>query len=264
MRSTRRFLFWLCGITIVHPFLPAAWGHFGILVPVQPAERRGEPVVLRYYTGHPFECELTDTPAPAKAQVILPDGKTRVDLKVEAQQVDDFTGGQVTVQTLTFTPTERGDHLVVVTSPLAFDEHAGGFVQDELKVLVRVQVQKGWDNPAGQRIELLPLTRPYGLRPGFAFKAQARLNGKPIADAEVEIEKLNPTPPEIIPEDDALVTQTVKTDVNGYVVCTLAEPGWWGMMVTAEDGRQERDGKQWPIIRRAIMWVYVDEVRSEK
>lgn len=254
----RRFLFWLGGITIVNCFLPTAWGHFGILIPRQRAVRRGEPVVLRYSTGHPFECELTDTPTPAKAQVIPPDGEARIDLKVEPRRVDDRAGGQVTIQRLTFTPAERGDHWVVVTSPLAFDEHAGGFVQDELKVLVRVQVRKGWDLPAGQRIELLPLTRPYGLRAGFAFKAQALLNGKPLADADVEIEKMNPNPPRKIPEDDALITQTAKTDANGYVLCTLDEVGWWGIMLATEDGTWDKDGKSWPIIRRAVLWVYVE------
>jgi cobalt/nickel transport protein len=258
--SNTRFLFCLLGITIVQLLLPlAVQGHFGILVPETPAVRRGEPVTLRYSTGHPFECQLVDTQAPEKVQVLLPDGKTRLDIKPQPKQVDDGQAGKVTVQTLTFTPAERGDHRVVVTTPLHFDEHAGGFVQDELQVLVRVQVSRGWDIPVGQMLELVPLTRPYGLKPGFAFKAQARLKGKPLADAQVEIEKLNPTPPREVPEDDALVTQVAKTDLNGYVICTLDDPGWWGMMVTAQDGTKEKDGKQWPIVRRGILWVWVEE-----
>lgn len=256
--SGKRLFVGLVGITILQFFLPAARGHFGILVPEPSAVRRGEAVTVRYSTGHPFECQLVNTEPPAKAQVVLPDGRTRVDLKPQPAEVDDVQGGKVTVQTLTFTPTERGDHRVVVTTPLHFDEHAGGFVQDELQVLVRVQVAQGWDRPLGQTLELLPLTRPYGLKPGFAFKAQARLQGKPLADAEVEIERLNPVPPKDIPEDDALITQAARTDVNGYVVCTLDEPGWWGLMVTTEDGTKEKDGKAWPIIRRGILWVKVE------
>lgn len=258
MRDAKRLFIWIGGITIGSMFLPTAWGHFGILVPDSPVARRGEPITLRYSTGHPFECQIVDTVAPEKASVLLPDGKTRLDLKSEPKQVDNPEGGKVTVQTLTFTPAERGDHLVVVTTPLHFDEHAGGFVQDELKVLIRVQVQKGWDSVAGQGIELIPLTRPYGLKPGCVLKAQARLHGKPLADAEVEIERYNLVPPKSILEDEALVTQIAKTDVNGYVIATLDEPGWWGVMVTAEDGTKEKDGKAWPVVRRGIMWVYVE------
>lgn len=259
MRHRACFFVWLCGITIIPLFLRTADGHFGILLPEQAAVRRGEPVTLRYSTGHPYECQIVDTAAPEKAAVILPDGKTRVPLEARPVQVDGPEGGKITVQQLTFTPSERGDHWVVVTTPLHFDEHAGGFVQDELKALVRVQVQKGWDNASGQSIELLPLTRPYGLEPGHVFKAQARLKGKPLADAEVEIERYNAKPPQEIPEDEALITQAVKTDVNGYVVCTLDQPGWWGVMVTTEDGMREKDGKQWPVIRRGILWVKVEE-----
>lgn len=263
MTSARRFLFWLGGITILQFFLPAAWGHFGILVPEQPTARRGERVELRYSTGHPFECELADTPAPNKVQVILPDGKTRAEVKVEPRQVEDSGGGKVTVQVLTFTPAERGDHWVVVTGPLHFDEHAGGFVQDELKVLVRVQAQRGWDHPTQQAVELLPLTRPYGLKPGFAFKARALMHGKPLADTQVEIEKLNPTPPAEIPDDDALVTQVARTDSHGYVVCTLDESGWWGLMITTQDGSKDREGKTWPVLRRGILWVHVEDVNRK-
>jgi hypothetical protein len=89
-----------------------------------------------------------------------------------------------------------------------------------------------------------------------------RLEG--VADAEVEIERLNPSPPKDIPDDDALVTQVVKTDTNGYFTCTLDEPGWWGVMVSAHDGSKEKDGKSWPIVRRGILWVRVQEVRSAK
>lgn len=239
-------------------------GHFGILVPEKPAVRRGEPVTLRYFQGHPFECQIVDTEAPEKAEVLLPDGKTRVNLKVEPRRVAGGENGQVTIQTLTFTPSERGDHWVVVRTPLRFDEHAGGFVQDELKVLVRVQVQNGWENTAGQTLELIPLTRPYGLTPGFAFKTQVRLANKPLADANVEIERFNPEPPADVPEDEALVTQVVRTDVNGYGIATLDAPGWWGLMVTAEDGSREKDGKTWPIVRRGILWVHVEAPNAKK
>lgn len=259
MKNGFRFLFGLCGITIINIFLPAAGGHFGILLPEEASVRKGEGVGLRYFSGHPFECQIVDTQPPERVQAVSPGGQTRVGLKTEPKQVDNGEGGKVTVQTMTFNPSERGDHWVVVTSPPRFDEHAGGFVQDELKVLVRVQVTHGWENAVGQTLELVPLSRPYGLKPGHVFKVQARLDGKPLADAMVEIEKFNAKPPERLPEDEALITQVVRSDVNGYVTCTLDEAGWWGLMVTAQVGTREKDGKSWPVVRRGILWVHVEE-----
>lgn len=252
--------FFVAGIiTILNFVLPCARAHFSVLVPDSPAVRAGQEVTIRHYVGHPYECQIVDTREPEKVEVLLPDGQTRIDLRPEPEQVDNFEGGTVTIQTMRFTPSRRGDHLVLLKTPMRFDEHAGGFVQDEVKLILRVQVHQGWDNRADTPIELLPLTRPYGLEPGMAFKARAVLHGKPLVDAEVEIEKYHARPPERIPEDEALITRVVKTDVNGYIVVTLTEPGWWALNVQAEDGAKEKDGKRWPLIRRAQFWLYVSE-----
>jgi cobalt/nickel transport protein len=246
------------GITILFFFLPQAEAHFSILLPDGPAARRGQEVTVRYMKGHPYECQLIDTYGPQRVQLLLPDGRGRVELKAEPRSVVNPAGGKVTIQSITARPAERGDHLVLLTTPMEFDEHAGGFLQDEVKLILRVQATRGWANAAGTPIEIIPLTRPYGLEPGFAFKGQARLGGKPLADAEVQIEPWHAEPPREIPADDAFVTQVVRTDINGYFICTLSRPGWWGMSALAEDGRREKDGRQWPVIRRATLWVQVE------
>lgn len=262
--QTGRQLF-LCraSITIVVLVLTGpAWGHFSILVPEEPAVRAGQGAALLFCEGHPYECQWADTPKPERAEVLLPNGQ-RAPLAIEPRPAKDLDGKPITVHRLSFAPTERGDHLVLVTTPMHFDRHAGGFLQDDVKVDVRVQVQKGWDRAAGMTVELVPLTRPYGWRAGSVFVARAMFKGKPLADAEVEIEQFHPTPPKDIPEDDALITKVVKTDVNGYVICTLDEPGWWAIAVTAEDGTKTHEGKEYPVVRRGILWVKVEE-RSEK
>ncbi len=57
------------------------------------------------------------------------------------------------------------------------------FLEDSIKVVVHVQAQKGWDASAGDAIEIMPLTRPYGLQPGMVFQVQALWQQKPLAGA---------------------------------------------------------------------------------
>jgi hypothetical protein len=64
------------------------------------------------------------------------------------------------------------------------------FLQDSVKVVLHVQAQKGWDavaGLAGSGLELVPLTRPYGLQPGIAFQAQVLADGKPLLDPAPEL-----------------------------------------------------------------------------
>ncbi len=245
------------GITILTFLLPVpAFAHFAILVTDTPSVKVGQEAAFRFYNGHPYECEVVDTAAPERVLVIPPKGEP-VEIKASAGTLAKADGGKAAIHTFSYTPKVRGDHLVTVRTALAYDAHARAYVQDEVKLVLHVQTQEGWQQPAGASLELLPLTRPYGLEPGFVFKAQARLKGKPLADAEVEIEKFHAAPPKQIPDDEALITRTAITDMNGYVVCTLDEPGWWAIMVSTEDGRKAHEGKPVPILRRAQFWLKV-------
>jgi uncharacterized GH25 family protein len=61
------------------------------------------------------------------------------------------------------------------------------------------------------------------------------------------------------------MTLSLKTDENGVATCTLPEPGWWAITATRkfnqfqQPATQERDGKPYPIVERATLWVHVDD-----
>jgi cobalt/nickel transport protein len=142
------------------------------------------------------------------------------------------------------------------------------FFQDTVKVVVHVQGGKGWDDDFTDKLEfeMAPLTRPYGLQAGMVFQARALVNRNPVANALVEIERYNPVPPKDLPPDEH-ITRTAKTDPNGIVTCTLPDPGWWCIAAQCSGGTAERDGKSFPVRKRAILWVFVDEkmpVKSDK
>jgi hypothetical protein len=182
---------------------------------------------------------------------------------------------EVKAYELRFTPPERGDYVFVLRTPPIWMEEEGEFLQDTVKSVLHVQVQKGWDAAAGD-FELVPLTRPYGLRAGMVFQAETDIRSPLFVarqDLErkmdggkrmvVEIERYNTDPPKTLPPDEH-ITRTVRLDQNGVATTTLSEPGWWCLTVSRPQGTRMRDGKSYPLRQRATLWVYVDEpARSE-
>lgn len=223
---------------------PAA-AHFTTLIPEAPAAERGKPLNFLLFWGHPFERVIFDTPAPERLVALAPSGKVEA-LATEA------AGRERRVR---LTPRERGDHLVVARS--AVYEVEGERIRDHVKVVVHVLTQQGWDRAAGEPMEIVPLTRPYGLRPGVAFRAQVLNGGRPLAGAPVEVEAYSPVAPHpaTLPADE-WITGVVKTDPNGVFTATLPHRGWW--VLGAARPAADEDGKA-PLVERALLWVYVSE-----
>jgi uncharacterized GH25 family protein len=235
-----------------------------MLLPDKASARKGEAVTFTYQFGHPFEHQLFDAPPLAGAYVLTPAGK-RVDLakRFEKVQVPGADKKPVTAYRLQFTPEQRGDYVFVVHAQPAWIEDEKEWLEDTARVVLHVQAQKGWHAEGDGPLQLLPLTRPYGLQPGAVFQAQALYTersgapAKPWPGATFEIERYNAAPPKKLPPDEH-VTRTARADPNGVVTTTLPEPGWWGVTAVQELGTRDRDGKSYPVRRRASLWVWVD------
>jgi cobalt/nickel transport protein len=248
---------WWVALLLVAPATPA-WGHFPMLLPEHWATTRGKSASVRYLWGHPFEHELADAARPVQLVVLSPDGKpTDLTEALEKTTVKVPGKADVTAYAFRFTPSRRGDHVFVVTAAPHL-ESEGVLLRDRARVTLHVQTQNGWDNALGKGLEMVPLTRPYGLQPGVAFQAQALADGKPLGGARVEIERYNPRPPAKVP-DDVFVTMRVRADPNGVVTCTLSEPGWWCVTVERDGGPADHDGRKVAVKERCALWVYVDE-----
>ena len=226
--------------------------------------KRGQPISWTYFWGHPYEKVVMNAP-PSKFFAALPDGsRTKIPTRA-VRMKDEGTGEMRRAYMFTFKPTVLGDHYICMESPLAFLEDEGHFLLDFVKQPLHVSIEKGWFQPVGMEVEIIPLTRPYGIEEGSIFRGQALHNGKPIANALVTIEKFNGfyVAPESLPRDPfgnentPLITQAVLTDSNGYFVCTLNEPGWWVLAVSLRDGERARDRQKYPLEKRGSIWVNV-------
>jgi uncharacterized GH25 family protein len=239
--------------------------HYHMLLTDKNSVKTGEEVVITYQFGHPYEHQLFDTLPPASAAIYRPDG-TLLDVKMNLKKVEVASekDKKVTAYELTFTPEQRGDHIVVFTSPEVAIEGEKLPIVDTAKVVVHVQTQNGWERRSAhnnnQAVDLTPLTRPYGLRAGMIFRAVfVEVHGerrgqnseapRPIRGAAVEVEHFNPQPPKQLPPDEH-TTYTARTDDNGIMASTLPDPGWWA--VTAIRPTDKR-------IDRCTFWIYVDD-----
>jgi cobalt/nickel transport protein len=252
-----------------------AAAHFNMLLPQFASAKKGETLTLTYQWGHPFEYQLFDAPQPQSLIALSPDGK-RIELTDKLVKITRKAGmKEATAYQLRFTPQQRGDYVFVLRTPPIWMEEDGEFLQDTVKVVLHVQAQKGWDAAIGD-FELVPLTRPYGLRPGTVFQVETAIRSPLSADRKgrerraesgkrmaVEIERYNTEPPKKLPPDEE-ITRTVRLDANGVATTTLSEAGWWCLTVARPQGTRMRDGKSYPLRQRATFWVFVDEpARSE-
>ena len=108
--------------------------------------------------------------------------------------------------------------------------------------------EEGWDKEVGQKIEIVPLTRPFGLYAGNVFQGIVMLDGKSMPYAEVEIEFYNRDEKAEAPTE-YMVTQAVKTDRNGVFTYAVAQGRVVGVRgadhgrLQAEEGRQGQGGR---------------------
>ncbi len=254
-----------CGMA-VWPILFAgsAAAHFNMILPQTATAKKGEALTITYQWGHPFEHQLFDALQPQSLIVLTPDGK-RTELTDKLEKTTRKAGSKdATAYQLHFTPEQRGDHVFVLRTPPIWVEEDGEFLQDTVKMVLHVQAQKGWHAAVGD-FEFVPLTRPYGLRPGMVFQVEMPPGdggGKPRRSL-VEIERYNAVPPTKLPPDED-ITRTVRLDANGVATTTLTEAGWWCLTVARPRGTRLRDGKSYPLRQRSTFWVFVDEpARSE-
>mgnify|MGYP000926174616 CR=1 FL=1 len=244
---------------------PAAFSHFPILIHDAPFAEVNQAVKFMFAVGHPYEQEYTDPPKPEKVTAFGPNGQS-TDLTAS------LTAGQYTVDTLTakvweftYKPEAPGDCIVALnTAPeIGLNNMLN---QEFLKVCLHVEEQGGWDTRTGQPLEIVPLTRPYGLEEGYVFTGQLLKGNEPLAGVSVEIEQFMtqvPAAEDLPPEP--LITKVVKTDPNGVFTYTLPHPGWWIIAAYVENaGEIQKDGRTYTLSGLAALWIHVEKTFEQK
>lgn len=113
---------------------------------------------------------------------------------------------------------------------------------------------EGWTAQVGLPVEIEPLSRPTGIWTGNLFRGIVRAKGKPVPNADVEIEWMNDG--SVKAPNEAFITQVVHADQNGVFAYAMPRAGWWGFAALV-DGPEIKgpDGKPAKTELGGLIWV---------
>jgi cobalt/nickel transport protein len=253
----RKFAFLAASCLSLFIISSPAPAHFGMLTAdcpiVEDPDRAQINLQLRFW--HPRENEGMNLEKPAAFG--LRQGETSQDLLANLRSVQEK--GHQTWQAA-YTVKEAGDHIFYFTPQPYWEPAENCFIIHYTKLVVDgFDLQESWDQPVGLPMEIIPLTRPYGLYSGNSFTGQVRRDGKPLAGIEIEIEFYDPEQQKPASRD-CLITQVVKSAENGCFTIALPWSGWWGMaaLLRDDDNKTTYNGRSAATELGGVLWIHVD------
>ncbi|MBQ7457397.1 MAG: DUF4198 domain-containing protein [Desulfovibrio sp.] len=153
---------------------------------------------------------------------------------------------------------EPGLYQFVLETRPWWDEVQQHFCQQYVKVLLPVYGDDtGWEEPSGQRFEIVPMTRPFGLLAPSLFTGKVLFDGHPCANCLVIIERINTDGQKVpTPWHQALV---LRSDANGQFSAILNKAGWWCCRALLEGAPLKgADGHPKALQLGSLYWIYVD------
>ena len=247
-----------------------ALAHFQMIYTPEIALDKGGEVDMRLVFTHPFEAgHSMDMGAPEQFFMVYQKGgegePQKTDLKAGLAPIVwkslGNTGKAFAAKQKLRSP---GDYVFALVPAPYFEPEEKAYMQQIAKMVLNIGgIPGNWDKPVGLPTEIVPMAKPYSLYTGNVFVGQVLSGGKPVADAEIEVEFLNhamvmgsnsfdkkavATAPH-----DAFATQTIKADANGVFVYAMPKAGWWGFAALGVGPVKEFDGK--PMSQDALFWV---------
>ena len=216
-----------------------AQAHFGMVVPDRNIVSKDGPKAfnldIRFW--HPMENQGMDMAKP-KLEVT---GKGKPEDVSAALKPAAIDGKQAWMAN--YAVKAPGVYMFSVTPQPYFEPAEDKFIVHMTKTVVSaLGGEEGWDKPLGQKIEIVPMVKPFALYAGNVFTGKVLFKGKPLANAEVEVEFYNADGSRKAP-DEAYVTQVVKTDGAGVFSYAAPWAGWWGFAaLTDDDAKLKKDG----------------------
>ena len=167
--------------------------------------------------------------------------------------------------------TRGGDYVFVLIPSPYYEASEDIYIQQITKMITNGDgVPSDWDAPAGLKTEFVPYDRPYALYPGMTFRAVLLSDGKPVPNAELEIEYMAYKPDMkknafakdamVEPASDHFVTMAHKTDAHGMLTFTPPFAGWWGFCALGSGPDKEFKGKE--LSQDAVIWIQAVEPKK--
>ncbi len=242
--------------------------HFGTLIPSDDVITQDDPkkITLELKFIHPMENIYMEMAKPKKVGIFFEDQVQDITPNIVPKkgkgkgQDKDFT-----YWVAEYSFKKPGDYIFFMEPEPYWEPAEDKFIIHYTKVVVNfLGKEKGWDTPLNLPIEIVPLTRPYGLWTGNVFQGQVLVGGKPAPNIEVEVEYLNPSQ-DIEISADAFVTQVIKTDPNGIFTYAIPKAGWWGFAALTEAPEKiKHNGEDKDVEIGGVLWVHAVDMKEAK
>ncbi|MCF6291644.1 MAG: DUF4198 domain-containing protein [Desulfobacterales bacterium] len=257
----RRIITATCVVGLLLAAANQALAHFGMVIPSRNIVTQAKKSVqLTLSFSHPFESIGMDLARPEKFYV-LKDGK-RTDLlgSLKETTVMDHRAWQTTFRV------KRPGVYHFAMEPRPYWEPAEdlSIIHYTKTIVAAFGADEGWDRPMGLPTEIVPMLRPFGNYAGNSFTGKVLMGGRPVANAEVEVEFYNQDNSLAAPSDYH-VTQVIKADGDGIFTFTCPRAGWWGFAALnqADYTLNNPKGEAKGVELGAVLWIYLDEYQSE-
>ena len=251
----------LAALIVMFSLSSQALAHFGMVIPSASVveDKMDAAVTLELSFSHPMEMAGMPLVKPKSVQVFV-DGKTEdISASLQAIKIMDHDAWKAQ-----YTVKKPGVYQIVMEPQPYWEPAEDCFIIHYTKTYVATfGEEEGWDEPAGLKTEIVPLTRPFGNYVGNVFQGQVLLDGKPVPGAEIEVEYYNKDGKYAAP-NEYMVTQVVKADANGIFTYGIPFAGWWGFAaLNTADEKIAHEGKEKDVELGAVVWVeFVSPVKK--
>ena len=242
------------GLMLVFGLAGVCQAHFGVILPDKSMLMQGDNPNLELTLAfcHPFEQKGMAMAKPKKFGVLA--GKVKTDLlnTLQETKVLDKQAWKTT-----YTLKKPGIYAFYFDPTPYWEPAENKYIIHQTKTYVAAfGAEEGWDAEVGLKAEIVPLTRPFGLYAGNVFQGVVKFKGKPVANAEVEVEFWN-ADKKVTAPNDYFVAQVVKTDKNGVFTFAPPKAGWWGFSALNDEKQaiKHTDGTKKDAEYGAVLWV---------
>ena len=248
-----------------------AMAHFQMVYTPEAALEKGGTLDLKLVFTHPFDAGHTMNMGTPQEFFMVTEKKGKVDLKSKLKKItwtsltnsgDAYEAPGVKIRSM-------GDYVFCLVPEPYYEGEEDIYIQQLTKVVLNVAgMPTIWDAPTGLPTEILPLDKPYALWTGNVFRGVVVADGKPVPDAEIEVEFMNHPPvpgKNMFQKDglaeapqDAYVTMGIKADANGQFCFGIPKAGWWGFAALGSGPAKEYKGKE--LSQDAVIWVRAQDM----
>jgi len=257
----RGFTVCLC-LALAFGLVNVSQAHFGMIQPSTSMVMQGDKPELEVTLAfcHPFEQNGMDLVRPKKFGVMS--GKTNTDLTNTLQETQ-VLGKQAWKGV--YTVKKPGIYTFYFDPQPYWEQAENKYIIHQTKTYVAaLGYDEDWDQEVGLKAEIIPLTRPFAIYTGNVFRAISKFDGKPVPDADVEVEYWNPGKKVEAP-NEYFTTLKVKTDKNGVFAFAFPKAGWWGFSaINGEKMAMKHEGKRVDAEYGGVLWVQVTDWPAAK